>query len=118
MEETAEQRRQSFFTKLLDALWRPAKEGSIHGTFAASAVIKTPPEGSFLNSLHVQGAGNLSLPLSAGDTFKLRSVCNQAPFGRGLATVVDTSVRRCWQMDASKVSFPEHRISSRRQFIC
>ncbi|CAM6088439.1 unnamed protein product [Calypogeia fissa] len=74
MEETAEQRRQSFFTKLLDALWLPAKEDSIHGTFA-----------------QVQSSRHL----------------RKAPFGRGLATVVDTSVRRCWQMDASKVSFPE-----------
>lgn len=99
------QRRQ-FFKKLLIALRPPSFEGAYrHGTFAACEAVK-PSQGFNLKSLHVEGVGELPLPLSVEDTSKLRSVCEQAPFGKGSATKVDTSVRRCWQVDASKLTFP------------
>lgn len=63
--------------------------------------------------LTVQGAGNLLLPLSATDVAKLRSVCEQAPHGQGVNTVLDASVRKAWQVDASKVSFPDNPQFSR-----
>lgn len=91
---------------LLDALWSPPeRKAPTEGTFAACKVIKYS-EGFLLKSFPVEGAGELQLPLSAEGTPKLQSVCEQAPFGKGLATVMDTSVRRCWQVDSSKVTFP------------
>jgi hypothetical protein len=32
-------------------------------------------------------------------------VAEKAPFGKGLSTVVDETVRKTWQIDASKVTF-------------
>jgi hypothetical protein len=36
-------------------------------------------------------------------------VAEKAPFGRGLATMVDETVRKTWQIDGSKVSFNHPR---------
>lgn len=96
------EQRDRFFQRLLKALYE--KEPT-QGTFAASGTVQ-PSEGSTLTSLHVEGAGELQLPLSIADCLKLRRACEQAPFGRGPVTVVDTNVRRCWQVDSSKVTFP------------
>jgi len=37
----------------------------------------------------------------------LRSVADKAPFGKGLDTVLDESVRKAWQIDADKVHFAD-----------
>ncbi|CAM6100716.1 unnamed protein product [Calypogeia fissa] len=98
--------RQQFFRNLLQALGPLSEEEKrSQGTFAVCEGIK-PSQGFVMRSLHVDGAGELQLPLSEEDTLKLRRVCEQAPFGRGTATLVDPNVRRCWQVDASKMSFP------------
>jgi len=36
----------------------------------------------------------------------LKAVAVQAPYGKGLNTILDLTVRRAWQIDPSKVSFP------------
>lgn len=47
-------------------------------------------------------AGSLiPLPLVSRDADTIKSKCEQAPFGRGDDTVVDVSVRKTWQLDAS-----------------
>ena len=47
-------------------------------------------------------AGSLiPLPLVERDASTIKSKCEQAPFGRGNDTVVDVSVRKTWQLDAS-----------------
>lgn len=33
-------------------------------------------------------------------------MANQAPYGKGLNTVLNTSMRNAWQIDAAKVSVP------------
>lgn len=50
-----------------------------------------------------QGLGRIALPLSAEQAEALRSVAAQAPHGQGAATVVDRSVRRCWQLEPVQV---------------
>lgn len=57
--------------------------------------------------LSVEGLGQIGLPLSSRDAKALITECSQAPFGQGTKTIVDTTVRKTWQLDASKVSF-EH----------
>lgn len=36
----------------------------------------------------------------------MKAVAVQAPYGKGLNTILDPAVRRAWQIDLSKVSFP------------
>ncbi|KAG0586634.1 hypothetical protein KC19_2G105300 [Ceratodon purpureus] len=106
--EGVETQRQQLFIDLAKALWTPSDEKKKKpslGTFALCETVKYS-EGFILPSFHVEGLGELRLPLCAEDSSKLRSVCEQAPFGKGSATLVDTRVRRCWQVDASKVTFP------------
>lgn len=49
----------------------------------------------------------LAFPLPKSQAKSLRSVAEKAPFGKGSDTVLDESVRRAWQIDASKVHFCE-----------
>ncbi|EFJ10937.1 hypothetical protein SELMODRAFT_426867 [Selaginella moellendorffii] len=58
-------------------------------------------------SLRVEGAGDLALPLSNDGFLKLKAVSQQAPYGKGEETLLDTDVRRAWQVEASKVSCPQ-----------
>ncbi|KIO16770.1 hypothetical protein M407DRAFT_85632, partial [Tulasnella calospora MUT 4182] len=55
--------------------------------------------------LQVSGFGRLCLPLSQDDAVRLRSICTQAPFGKGERTIVDKSVRDTWELSASKIRF-------------
>jgi len=58
----------------------------------------------FVNpGLELEGDTDIPLPLSVRDAEILKSLCRQAPFGRGDQTVVDTSVRKTWELDSSKV---------------
>ncbi|EFJ36725.1 hypothetical protein SELMODRAFT_403361 [Selaginella moellendorffii] len=58
-------------------------------------------------SLHVEGAERISLPLSPLGLAKIKSVSQQAPYGLGERTLVDTDVRRAWQINPDRVSCPE-----------
>lgn len=49
--------------------------------------------------LVVDGVGTIGLPLSEGQARDLAKRCEQAPFGRGSKTVVDTSVRNTFQLN-------------------
>jgi hypothetical protein len=52
-----------------------------------------------LPGLTVAGIGEIALPVSMADAQSLIKHCNQAPYGRGEATIVDTDVRRVWQLE-------------------
>jgi hypothetical protein len=56
---------------------------------------------SFTNpGLNIEGhSAVIPLPLTARDAEIIKSVCRQAPFGKGDETVVDTSVRSTWELD-------------------
>lgn len=54
--------------------------------------------------LQVEGVGPVAPPLLREQAERLVSVARQAPFGRGSETLVDTDVRRTWQIDAGQVS--------------
>ncbi|KAF5669024.1 2og-fe oxygenase superfamily [Fusarium heterosporum] len=58
---------------------------------------------AFVNpGLTIEGEHLIPLPLKGDDAQAIKSVCRQAPFGHGDKTVVDTSVRNTWELDASK----------------
>lgn len=46
-------------------------------------------------------AAVVPLPLTEHDAESVRGACREAPFGRGDETLVDTSVRKTWELDAS-----------------
>ncbi|MGE3806546.1 MAG: 2OG-Fe(II) oxygenase [Gemmataceae bacterium] len=57
-----------------------------------------------LPGLEVKGIGPVGCPVSATDAKRLITKATQAPYGRGEATIVDTNIRRVWQIDPSKFS--------------
>ncbi|EGV19056.1 2OG-Fe(II) oxygenase [Thiocapsa marina] len=65
--------------------------------YAAGTVDMHPPR------IQVDGVGALSLPLLAAQAEALVAQAEQAPYGRGTETLVDTGVRRTWQIDGARV---------------
>ena len=53
--------------------------------------------------LEVDGVGSIALPLLPAQAKQLIKAATRAPFGRGADTVVDTKVRRTWQIGAERV---------------
>lgn len=53
--------------------------------------------------LKVDGIGVLSFPIPDVQIRALMEVAERAPYGKGPETLVDTSVRDCWQIDAAQV---------------
>jgi len=51
--------------------------------------------------ISVDGVGELSFPVSKSQIDALIGVAERAPYGKGTDTLIDTSVRDCWQIDAS-----------------
>ncbi|MCJ1319409.1 hypothetical protein MMC15_004745 [Xylographa vitiligo] len=68
------------------------------GSFAAFGTLSSAAN----PGLYVEGLGPIGLPLTASDAHRLVAICHQAPFGRGSETIVDTSVRRTWELNPSQ----------------
>jgi predicted 2-oxoglutarate/Fe(II)-dependent dioxygenase YbiX len=83
-----------------EVLARVERPGGFHvaGTFDIH-----PPR------LEVEGVGAIALPLLTVQAEALVQVAEQAPYGRGSETLVDTAVRRTWQIAAEHV-----RLTGRR----
>ena len=67
-----------------------------------SGVSKLLPQ---LPDLHVEGYGVVGLPLNRNSVSLLRKSFTKAPFGKGTKTIVDESVRKCWQLGKDKFCF-------------
>ena len=76
--------------KLLDAL----SETDRPGDFCVSGDLPMTMPG-----LEVDSLGPVSLPLNRTQAKKLIQCCRQAPYGQGSDTIVDTDVRRVWELD-------------------
>ncbi len=68
------------------------------GDFYAAGVSATP-----LLRIEVDGVGPIALPLLPAQAQQLIAVARRAPYGRGGQTLVDTDVRRTWQIAADQV---------------
>jgi predicted 2-oxoglutarate/Fe(II)-dependent dioxygenase YbiX len=68
------------------------------GDFFTSGTIDLPSL-----RLEVDGVGVIALPLLPVQAEQLVAAAERAPYGRGMETVVDTQVRRTWQIDADRV---------------
>ena len=77
---------------ILDKIDRP---GSFCVSGSAPAV---------LPGLEVQGLGAVALPLTDQQVKALKKLCRQAPYGKGEQTLVDTSVRRVWELTPDRFS--------------
>jgi predicted 2-oxoglutarate/Fe(II)-dependent dioxygenase YbiX len=51
----------------------------------------------------VEGVGAIALPLLPAQAKQLIKAATRAPYGRGSDTIVDTKVRRTWQIEADRV---------------
>ena len=78
-------------TEILSTIKRP---GSF---YAAGKIEMFPPH------IEVEGVGPIAFPLLPVQVKQLISVAEQAPYGRGEETLVDTEVRQTWQINADKV---------------
>jgi hypothetical protein len=54
-----------------------------------------------LPGLEVKGVGSIGFPLAPAQAKQLIAKATQALYGRGAATIVDTGVRRVWQIEPS-----------------
>ncbi len=52
--------------------------------------------------LEVDGLGAVGLPLTKTQAKRLIKLCRQTPYGKGTETVVDTNVRRVWELDPAQ----------------
>jgi len=55
-----------------------------------------------LPGLDVKGIGPIGVPVKPAEAKEIIATARQAPFGRGEATIVDTDVRRVWQLEPSQ----------------
>ncbi|HYN79736.1 MAG TPA: 2OG-Fe(II) oxygenase, partial [Lamprocystis sp. (in: g-proteobacteria)] len=85
---------------LADTLAKVQRPGGFH---VAGSFDIHPPR------LEVAGVGPIALPLLPVQAEALLGVCEQAPYGRGSETLVDTAVRRTWQVDAARVALTGRR---------
>ena len=74
------------------------------GDFYASGVCALHPPG-----LRVDGVGTIALPLLPVQAEALIEVAERAPYGQGAKTLIDTAVRRTWQIGADRVHIEGRR---------
>lgn len=68
------------------------------GDYCTSGCVVAP-----MPRLEVDEVGMVSFPVPGGHIDSLIRAGSRAPYGRGAKTIVDRTVRDCWQVDASKV---------------
>ena len=82
----------------LDALTELLESIQRAGAFYATGRVISP-----IPRLEVEGLGQVSFPVPALQATQLIELAEQAPYGRGEETVVDTKVRKVWQISPEKV---------------
>jgi hypothetical protein len=86
-------------TNILDELGEALDQIDRPGTFCVSGSVP-----GVLTGLEVEELGLIGLPLTAKQAKELLKQCEQAPYGKGEKTIVDTSVRRVWRMSPDHFS--------------
>ena len=78
--------------KLIKSIDRP-------GEFCTAGSLSCP-----MPTVSVDGVGILAFPTPEFQVKQLLKVADQAPYGKGSETLVDTSVRNCWEINPQKFS--------------
>ena len=86
-------------TTINDPLFESLQTVKRPGNFYA-----TGTQDIFLPQLEVAGVGRIALPLLPIQLERLITIAEQAPYGRGSETLIDTEVRRTWQIDGQQVT--------------
>jgi hypothetical protein len=87
----------TFRFELLDCLSDVNSSGSF-SAYQHSALFPNP-------GLHIKGLGTIPLPLSEHDAKAIETRSIRAPFGKGDETLVDTTVRKTWELNSSDFEF-------------
>jgi len=69
-----------------------------HGDYFVTGTREIP-----MPKMEVEGVGVLSFPVPASQIAALIQQATRAPYGRGEETILDTSVRKVWQLPAGNV---------------
>lgn len=69
------------------------------GDFYVKGTLETFPP-----LVEVEGVGRVALPLLPMQVDALIKASERAPYGRGQETLIDTDVRRTWQIDAGRIT--------------
>jgi predicted 2-oxoglutarate/Fe(II)-dependent dioxygenase YbiX len=86
-------------SSITDQLFNTLQNVQHPGNYYATGILEVfPPH------LEVEGVGRIALPLLPIQAEQLVSSAEYAPYGRGQETIVDTQVRRTWQIDANRVT--------------
>lgn len=64
------------------------------GSFALAGVLNDSPD----PDIRLSNGGRIGLPLSDGDAQLIINEAHLAPFGKGQLTIVDTIVRKTWEL--------------------
>jgi hypothetical protein len=99
----------TFREKLLKAIGGVDRPGSIH--IRRDLPLTMP-------GLQVDGIGPIRFPLGESQARELINQCSQAPYGKGTDTVVDTSVRRVWELDPTRFQFTNPKWGALVTSIC
>jgi hypothetical protein len=68
------------------------------GNFFVSGAMEMP-----MPRVEIEGAGTLSFPVPDAQIAAIVRRAERAPYGKGEDTIVDTSIRKVWQIDPDKV---------------
>jgi hypothetical protein len=74
---------------------------SAQHAFGSFALANTCPD-AVNPHLFVKGLGNVGVPVSDRDARAIIERCHQSPYGKGGETLVDTSVRKTWELNADQ----------------
>lgn len=77
------------------------------GTFCVSGQVETS-----VPDVQIEGVGQLSFPLPVEQARRIIEVADRAPYGRGGETLVDTDVRRTWQIAPERIQLRDKRWGS------
>lgn len=55
--------------------------------------------------LKIRNVDEISFPINSSQIRKMIKVAHKAPFGKGSKTLLDTTVRSAWEIDASEIKF-------------
>ncbi|KIW68644.1 hypothetical protein PV04_04573 [Phialophora macrospora] len=86
------------FDQLKDEIFDVLSATQGPSSFACGGVLKETQN----PDLCLEDHGAIGLPLSRNDAQIIISKCEQSPFGKGSETVVDTSIRKSWQLNPSQ----------------
>lgn len=83
--------------------WKHALRLRLNGIKSVGDIANFTRYPTFANpGLKIENQPPLPLPLTASDAEIIKKACHEAPFGKGEDTVVDTSVRKTWELEHTK----------------